>query len=43
VHPGLDRIHRPQPHRLQRLVIQLAAIILTHNALLQNQKIKSAY
>ena len=43
VHPRLDRVHRPQPHRLERLVIQLAAVVLAHTALLQNQKIKSAY
>jgi hypothetical protein len=41
VHPGLDRVHRPEPHRLQRLMIQLAAVVLAHTALLQNQKIKS--
>jgi hypothetical protein len=35
VHPGLDRVHRPQPHRLERLVVQLAAVIVAHTALSQ--------
>ena len=43
VHPRLNRVHRPQPHRLERLMIELAAVVLAHTALLQNQKIKSAY
>jgi hypothetical protein len=43
VHPGLDRVHRAQSHRLQRLVVQLAAVVLAHTALSQKQKIKSAY
>jgi hypothetical protein len=42
VHPGLDRVHRAQPHRLERLVIELAAIVITHTALWQKRKIKSA-
>ena len=41
VHPGLDRVHRPLPHRLQRPVVQLAAVVLAHTALSQKQKIKS--
>ena len=39
MHPGLDRVHRPQPHRLERLVVQLAAVVLAHTALSQKQKV----
>ena len=43
MHPGLDRVHRPQSHLLQRVVVKLAAIVVAHGALLAEDKIKSAY
>jgi hypothetical protein len=33
MHPGLDRVHRAQPHRLEGPVVQLAAVVLAHTAL----------
>jgi hypothetical protein len=35
MHPGLDRVHRAQPHRLEGLVVQLAAVVLAHTAFSQ--------
>src|SRR5688500_11250982 len=43
MHPGLDRVHRPQPHRLERHVIQLAAVVFAHASLSRNPRSKSAY
>ena len=38
MHPRLDRVHRPQPHRLQGPVVQLPAIVLAHTALWQEKR-----
>ncbi|HEY5362083.1 MAG TPA: hypothetical protein VIJ82_31100, partial [Streptosporangiaceae bacterium] len=35
-----DLIHRPDPQRLKRLVIQLPAIVIPHGTILPDHKIK---
>jgi hypothetical protein len=42
MHPRLDRVYRPHPHRFQRLVTQLAPVVFAHTALSRKRKIESA-